>query len=155
MHLRVGRRRRGVAMVESAFAISLMLLMILGMVVVGVGVSRHQRVASLAREAARYASVHGASDSRATGQPIATASSVYANAILPRAGGLEAGSLSYSVTWDNASQGPVYLANASTNSYKTNYVNVTVSYQYQSLALPGLPASAYALTSTSRMPMAY
>ncbi len=54
------RRRRGAVMLESAIIYTVTLLLILGTIVMGLGVFRFQQVASLAREASRWASVHGA-----------------------------------------------------------------------------------------------
>lgn len=142
-------------MVETAAVLSVLIIIVMGLTVMSVGTSRYQQVAGLAREAARYASVHGAYYQRDTGNAMATANSIYTNAILPRLGDLDASRLSYSVSWDNANEGPVYLSNASTNTYKVNYVTVTVSYQWQSQAFPGFASTTRTLTSTSRIPMAY
>lgn len=54
------RPSRGTNAVEAAIALPVAFLLILGTCVIGLGVFRYQQVASLAREGARYASVHGA-----------------------------------------------------------------------------------------------
>ena len=56
---RRSRRRRGVILLESALVYSVLFLLILGTIVMGLGVFRYQQIASLAREASRWASVHG------------------------------------------------------------------------------------------------
>src|SRR5438132_4562168 len=53
------RRRRGTTLVEAAIVIPVTLFVVFGLVVGGVGVFRYQQVAHLAREAARFAAVHG------------------------------------------------------------------------------------------------
>lgn len=57
---RRSRHRRGVILIESAIVYSVVLMLILGTIVMGLGVFRYQQIASLAREASRWASVHGA-----------------------------------------------------------------------------------------------
>ena len=52
-------RRRGVSVVEAAVVYPITILLLLGTVVLGLGVFRYQQIQSLAREGARYASVHG------------------------------------------------------------------------------------------------
>ena len=56
---RRSRRRRGVVLLESALVYTVLFLLILGTIVMGLGVFRYQQIASLAREASRWASVHG------------------------------------------------------------------------------------------------
>lgn len=143
------RRRRGAAMVEAAIVLPVLFLFTLGLIIVGLGVFRYQQVASLAREGARYASVHGGQYASVTGNAAAGAADVYNNAIKPKAAGLNLSNLTYSVTWDDNSRNPTYLFNASTNTYRTNYVNVTVSYSWLPEAYLG--KTARTLTSTSRM----
>ena len=155
------RGRRGATMVEAAAVVSVLMMLMVGLIVMAVGTARYQQVAGLAREAARYASVHGAYYKRDSGNSMATPASVYNNAILRNPstnalrGTLDPARISYSVTWDNANEGPVYLSNAATNTYKINYVSVTVTYQWQSQAFPGFASTTRTLTSTSRMPVTY
>src|SRR5262249_53532830 len=54
------QRRSGAVLVESALVYPIAFLLMLGLVVMGVGVFRYQEVSHLAREAARWASTHGA-----------------------------------------------------------------------------------------------
>ena len=53
------RRRSGAAVVEVAIVAPVVLFFILAQIVGGLGVSRYQEIAHLARECARYASTHG------------------------------------------------------------------------------------------------
>ncbi len=156
MHARnPSRGRRGATMVESTIVLSVMSMLIIGLIVMGLGTARYQQVAGLAREAARYGSVRGASYHTNTGDAMATPVSIYTNSILPMATTLDSTLLSYSVVWDNPNQGPVYLSDPATNKYAVNYITVTVSYQWQSQSFPGFSSTTRTVTSTSRIPMSY
>jgi Flp pilus assembly protein TadG len=154
---RLNRRglRRGAALVEAAIVLPILYMFILGMVLVGLGVFRYQQVAELAREGARYASVHGAQYAADTGNAAATASDIYNNAIKPQAVGLDTSSITYSVAW-NTSNSPT-RANPSSSppgAPMTNTVSVTVTYTWAPyiyhVGTLGLSSS-----STSVMPMSY
>ena len=145
------RRRRGALMVEAALVIGIALLLTLGVIIVALGVYRYQQVASLARQAARYASVHGGQYALDTGNSMATSSSVYSTIIQPGAVGLDSTKLTYSVTWDNATELPIYLANPATGQYRRNRVTVTISYTW----IPEAYFGSVTLTSTSVMEMSY
>jgi Flp pilus assembly protein TadG len=147
------RSRRGATMVEAALVLPTVFLFIIGMCVIGLGIYRYQQVASLAREGARYASVHGTQYAADTGNAAATATDIYNNAIQPMAVGLNTSSLSYSVSW-NPSNSPTSYNSGSTppGAPVDNTVSVTVTYQWTpELYLTG-PIN---LTSTSVMPMSY
>jgi Flp pilus assembly protein TadG len=58
--IRNEHRRSGVHLVECAFVYPVLFIVLLGMMVGSMGVFRYQQVAYMAREAARFASVHGA-----------------------------------------------------------------------------------------------
>ncbi len=147
-------RRRGAVMLEASIIMSVTFMLILGLVIFGLGTFRYQQLASIAREGSRYASVHGASYASDTGQSKCTASGVYTAAMLPMAVGLDTSQLTYTVTWDDASQSPVYQYSVATNSYYINYVTVTVNYSWQVESFPGFSARTITLTSSSRVPMA-
>jgi Flp pilus assembly protein TadG len=150
---RTWHTRRGTTLVESAIVLSVTFMFLIGLMVIGKGVSDYQAVAFLAREGARYASVHGGQYAQVTGGAIATPATVYSNAITPAAGGLDLTNLTYSVTWDDPSENPVYMFNPAKNMYRINYVNVTVNYSWLPLAYLG--NSVITLTSTSRMPITF
>src|SRR5258708_22649685 len=59
MRLKQRQRRSGAHLVECALVFPLVFFLILALVVGGMGVYRYQQVCYLAREAARYDSVHG------------------------------------------------------------------------------------------------
>jgi Flp pilus assembly protein TadG len=150
------RRRRGSHLVEYAAVLPVLLLLLLGGVVLGAGVSRQQQVAWLAREGARWASVHGLGYSRATGNPPVTPQDVYENAIKPLLAGLDAGSLTYTVTWDPDKEPYRGVKNADGEVVPvSNKVSVTVSYQWLPEAYPAFLGSGRTLTSTSVMAMSY
>lgn len=145
------RRRRGATLVEGAFVLSLALLLTLGVIILALGVYRYNQVASLARRAARYATVHGGEFALDTGQAMATPQSIYDNVIQPAAIGMDTNQLTYSITWDNPNEMPIYMANPTTGQYLRNRVSVTISYNW----VPEAYLSGITLTSTSVMEMSY
>ena len=99
--------RRGVQAVEAAIVLPVVMMLILGTCSTAMGVYYYQLVATLAREGARYASVHGSQyvqPCRYGGTPV-TASDIYINAIKPMAVGLNLSNLTYTVQWGTAVSG--------------------------------------------------
>jgi Flp pilus assembly protein TadG len=144
-------RRRAASLVEFAVICPVLFLLILGALIGGLGIFRYQEVAWLAREGARYASVHGTQYAKEV--PNATAATpqdVYNNAILPNVIILDASKLSYSVTW-NQSNDP-YTVSADYELGVNNTVTVTVTYQWFPEVFLGGPIN---LSSSSTMPMSY
>ena len=92
--------RRGMTTVECAVVYPVTILLVLGTIIVGVGVFRYQQLQALAREGARYASVHGPAYATATGEAQASTSSVlsYLEGMAVGLNGLECTSVSYSST---------------------------------------------------------
>jgi Flp pilus assembly protein TadG len=156
--IRVSRtvRRRGATVVECAIIYPITFLLMLGLIIGGLGVFRYQEISSVAREGARWASVHGyqsAAEASSTGVGTpTTASDVYTNAIKPQAdaANLDPPSLSYSVSWADASQAPTYY-DYTNNVWRTNTVTVKVTYQW----IPEAYLGGITLTSTSVMPISY
>jgi Flp pilus assembly protein TadG len=166
-------RRRGATAVETAVVIPVVLTISLGMVIVGLGIFHYQQVATMAREGARYASVHGSQYATDTGKLAAAASDVYNNAIEPMAAGLNSNNLSYQVQWgtavnwdtavsgrwvwtpwDSSSKVPTSANPNSSPAGQPMYngVQVTVTYTWT----PGLYITgSINLTSTCVMPMSY
>jgi Flp pilus assembly protein TadG len=151
MFLRSHRFRRGVTLVEGAIVCPLALMFTLGLVVFGLGSYRYQQVAALAREGARYASVHGGQWAKENNNnTLTTSTNIYNNAIKPNAAGLNLNDLSLSsVTYSYNDQMPTDPFNT---SRQTNIVTVTVTYTWAPEAYLG---STLTLTSTSRMPISY
>ncbi len=135
-------------MVEFAVVGSVTFLILLGLLIAGLGVFRYQQVARLARDAARWASVHGTQYALDTKNSAATATDVYNQVIAPNATGLDLTKLTYSVAW-NASNSPYYL-NAQGRQV-ANTVTVTINYQW----IPEAILSATTLSSTSVAVMSY
>jgi Flp pilus assembly protein TadG len=132
------QHRKGAALVEFAMVAPVFLLFVIGLVIGGLGVLRYQEVASLAREGARYASVHGKKYEGTTGDPAATPQDVYTTVIQPKAVALDPSRLSYSVTWDP-------------DNRQGNLVSVQVSYQW----LPEAFLGGMTLSSTSTVRVSY
>src|SRR5262245_21906608 len=123
-------RRRGATLLESAIVYPVTFLLLLGLIVGGMGVFRYQEMASLSREAARWASVHGTNYARDSGEPAATADDIYNQVIAPRSVSLDQSQLNYSVTWDtNNSPYHVNVVNGNFVT-KTNTVTVRITYQW-------------------------
>jgi len=150
--------RRGVQAVEAAIVLPVVMMLILGTFSTAMGVYYYQLVATLAREGARYASVHGSQ--YATYGPPVLPSDIYINAIKPMAVGLNLSNLTYQVQWGTAVSGSwVWTAWVSSSTSLTtsptglyNGVQVTVTYKWTpDLYITG-PLN---LTSTSVMPMSF
>src|SRR5262245_9915152 len=107
-------RRRGATLAEYAIVLSVFFMLTFGAVIVGWGMFVSNEVASLAREGARWATVHGGTylseynSSHTPTKSATTASDVYTNAIQPRIAGLDTSKLTYIVTWLDSSQNPTY-----------------------------------------------
>jgi Flp pilus assembly protein TadG len=156
-------------MVEAAAVIPVLLILTIGTCIVGMGIYYYQQVATLAREAARYASVHGsgyALDEH--GGVNVTESTMYTNAILPMAAGLNTNNLTYQIkwgtkvsgnwkwtNWGSASDPAPTSPNPNSNPAGQplyNAVEVTVTYQWMPQLYLAGPIN---LTSKSVMPMSY
>jgi Flp pilus assembly protein TadG len=146
----VRSRRAGFAATESLVVLPILVFLILSTVVGGYGVFRYQQIAMLAREGARYASVHGGQYQQDTGNPAATAADIYNNAIAPFATSLDMKQLNYSVSW-NSNNMP-YTMNGDYEKPTGNTVTVIVNYKwFPEMYLMG----PITLTSTSTVPMSY
>ncbi len=135
---------------ESLVVLPTLFFLIIATVVGGYGVFRYQQIAMLAREGARWASVHGGQYQRDTGNAAATPSDVYNNAIAPYATSLDLSQLTYSVSW-NSSNMP-YTVNGDYEKPTGNTVTVTINYNW----LPEMYlVGPITLSSTSTVPMSY
>ncbi len=152
-------RRGMVQVLETAIVLPVVMMLILGTCSTAMGVYYYQRVATLAREGARYASVHGEQYFLYTGNN-SGAGDIYL-AIKPWAVGLDLSKLTFQVQFGTAVSGNWVWTSwvSSSNSPPTsppgplyNGVQVTVTYQWtDDLYITG-PLS---LTSTSVMPMSF
>ena len=143
-------RGRGAATaVECAFILPITFFLLFGMVVGSMGVFRYQEVATLARDAARYASTHGHQYRKDAGLPIGTSSDwstdIYNNAVQPNIVALDPSLITYQVSWPDVINQP-----GKPDNWPGSQVTVTVSYQW----LPELyVVGPLTLTSTSSMPI--
>jgi len=143
--------RRGTILVESAMIYPVLFMLVLGIILLGIAVFRYQQVAHIAREASRWASVHGAKWAQETGNTAATDTDVYNNAIVPQAAAMDVSSgLSYSVSWPNGKLQThtvtVGTGSSATVQTVTNYVSVTVSYTWNTGLFGTIPVSSTSVT---------
>src|SRR6516164_2475881 len=92
-------RRPGVTVVECAIVYPVFFLLLLGLLVGAAGIFRYSQLSSLAREAARYASVHGGQYAQEMKVTAPTPADIYNTAVLPKAAGFDTSQLSYSITY--------------------------------------------------------
>jgi Flp pilus assembly protein TadG len=168
-------KRRGAHLVECAIVLPVTFFLILAIMVGGLGVFRYQELASLSREAARYAATHGGQYQKENNQailagtlPNVTKAYIINNTVLPKAYWLDHGQLQVSIQfnnpngsfdWDdtanNGQRWPFTIQDVDGNGTKdsvTNTVSVKITYNYYpELRIWG----PYTLTSTSVMPMSY
>jgi Flp pilus assembly protein TadG len=136
-------------MVEFAIVSSVTFLILIGLLVFSLRIFAYQQVARVARDATRWASVHGTGYAQMTGNAAATAQAVYTNAIVPNATGLNLSNLTYSVTW-NTSNSPYHTTTVS--GVTVNVANtVTVTINYTCISIAQFPALTVSSTSTSVM----
>ena len=149
---RAPQRRPGATVVECAIVFPVLFLLVLGLLVGAAGIFRYSQLASMTREAARYASVHGGQYAQEMNVTAPAPADIYNNVVLPRAEGFDTSHLSYSITYNSTNMPFHTILDANNNVIPVqNTVTVTLTYQWVPEAyLPGIT-----LTSTSVMPMAY
>ena len=155
-------KRRGAVVVESAVILPVLFLLVIGMCVLGPGVFCYQQVATLAREGARYASVHGAQyaaeQSALTKTKVLPAdyAEIYNKAILPRAVAMDTNSIvfdSSSVVWPNGNS-PIVANPNSTPPGAPLIATVSVTVKYNWTPQVGFIGPVQ-MQSTATMPMSY
>ena len=127
------RARRGVTTAECGVVYSITMLLILGTIIEGLGVFRYQQVSSLAREGARWASVHGPTYQQEKNKSAPTSQDVYNNVIVPKMVLLDPSQLTCTLTMTS------------------NTAAVTLTYNW----FPEGFFSPITLTSTSVLPITY
>jgi Flp pilus assembly protein TadG len=149
---RAPQRRSGATVVECAVVYPVVFLLVLGLLVGAAGIFRYSQLASLTREAARYASVHGAEYAYEMKVTAPTPADIYNNIVLPRAEGFDPTQLTYSITY-NTSNSPYHtILDSNSNVIPIqNSVTVTLNYQW----IPEGFLGGVTLSSTSVMPMSY
>jgi Flp pilus assembly protein TadG len=133
--------RRGVSMVEAAVVYPITMLLMMGTLVMGIGVFRYEQLQSLAREGARYASVHGPGYA-ADNPPAAIASTtdIQNNVLTPMAAGMTG--VGVTLTWN---------PNPPTTT-TPSVVTVVLTYTW---VPEGIWKTSAAFTATSTMPVVY
>lgn len=133
--VRLGRKfyryRNGQSSVEFAMTISGMLILLLAIVNFAMAVYAYSFVCYGARDATRYAAVHGATS------PSPVSSSDVSNFVLSEAGGLDPGRLTVATTW-------------SPDNQPDSTVAVQVQYNFQFM-IPLAQLASVNLTSTSQL----
>lgn len=156
-HRRSAAGHRGASLVEFAVVAPIAFLLIIGFAVLASGVYRYQQNAYLAREGARYASVHGYAYRKAmglaVGDSVVWTEDIRTNAVLPQARALNPAKLTVAAAWQTGNN----MANAgdpATNFATTikNAVTVTVSYEWFPEAFLVGPI---VLKSSTTLPMTY
>ena len=143
--------RTGTTMVECALVYPAVFIFTLGLVIGSAGVFRYQELASLARRAARYASVHGTQYAQDTGNTAPTPSQIFNSVVVPNTSSLNSSRLSYSITYNTNNQPVRMTVSNGTVVPVRNTVTVTLTYRW----IPEGFLGGITLTSTSVMPMYY
>jgi Flp pilus assembly protein TadG len=149
---RAPQRRSGATMVECAFVYPTLFLLVLGLMVGAAGIFRYSQLASLTREAARYASAHGGQYAKERKVTAPAPADIYNNVVLPMAVGFDTTQLNYSITY-NTSNWPYHTVLDANNNIipVQNTVTVTLTYQW----VPEGFLGGVTMSSTSVMPMSY
>ena len=146
--------RSGAVTVESAFVYPLLFLIILAIVLLGLTVFRYQQVAHIAREASRYASIHGDQYQKESGTPAATQDSIFNEVVVPQSG-LPASELTCAVTWNTSNKvnRTVVVIDPVTGQSKVvtraNTVSVTVTYSWNTGLFGTIPVSSTSVNTMS------
>jgi len=149
---RASQRRSGATLVECALIYPVAFLLILGLLVGAAGIFRYSQLASMTREAARYASVHGGQYAQEMNVTAPAPADIYNNVVLPRAEGFDTSHLSYSITYNSTNMPFHTILDANNNVIPVqNTVTVTLTYQW----VPEAYLGGVTLSSTSVMPMSY
>ena len=146
------QKRNGTTAVECAVIYPAVFLIILGLMIGGMGIFRYQELATLAREGARYAVVHGTQYAKDAGVPAPAPVDIYQNAIASRAVALDLSRLTYSITY-NTSNEPFHVRIDSAGNILPvqNTVTVTLTYNW----IPEAYLGGITLSCTSVMLMSY
>jgi Flp pilus assembly protein TadG len=145
-------RRSAATVVECAFVYPVLFLLVLGLLIGAAGIFRYSQLASLAREGARYACVHGGQYAQEMNVTAPTPDQIFNNVIAPMAAGFDTTQINYSITY-NSSNWPYHTTVDANNNVVPiqNTVTVTLTYVWVPEAFLG----GITLTSTSVMPMSY
>jgi Flp pilus assembly protein TadG len=134
--------RRGAAALEAAVVYPVAMLLLVGTLVLGIGVFRYEQLQALAREGARYASVHGPTYASDQNSSYATNATVLTY-IETMTAGMQQNSLGCTVTW------------APNPPTKSSPSAVTVQLTYSWVPEAFFQAQAGTMTASSTMPVTY
>ena len=137
MMLRRKKARPGTVLIESAFVYPVLFLTILAVILLGQAVFRYQQVTHMAREGARWASVHGESYASEQNTTAATEQDVIDNAVTPQFAGMASGTeMTCTVSWPYGKK-PTRTVNIvdpvtgkTEVTQRSNTVSVTVTYTW-------------------------
>ena len=125
--------------------------MTLGFIIGVMGVFRYQEVATLSREASRYAAVHGKDYAKETGNPAPTPTDIYNQIIVPKSIALDPSQITYTITYDQTNNPVRPIISNGDVTFIYNTVTVVVTYQW----IPELFFGGVTLQSSSSMQMYY
>jgi Flp pilus assembly protein TadG len=184
LHRALDNKRQGATSVEAAFVLPVAFFLVLAIVIGGMGIFKYQEMAHIARETARFASVHGAQYAKqnaaaiqagtlpnvdktylinyAKGLAVALDASqlnVTVNMVVIAPGSTSANSTE-TVDWDNTTESQnrsPYSAwtNTATTPASNVQVDNVVIVQVSYAWYPGLIAGPITLSSTAVMGMSY
>src|SRR4051794_30932935 len=101
-------RRVATTTLECAVVYPVAFFLVLALIVGAMGILRYQEMATLSREAARYAAVHGTQYAKDTGNAAPTPDQIYQDVVVAKAVGLDTNSLSATFTY-NQSNAPTHI----------------------------------------------
>ncbi|HJZ59074.1 MAG TPA: TadE/TadG family type IV pilus assembly protein [Gemmataceae bacterium] len=154
-------RRIGATLVETAVVLPVVFLIVLGIVQLGIGVFRYQQVAHAAREASRWASVHGEQYAKEQGATAATEQDIYDNVIAPQTRTMSPENVTYTVTWNRKADGNwdkrptrvIQVTDPTTRQVRavaaSNTVSVTVTYTWNTGLFGTFPVSSTSVSTIS------
>jgi hypothetical protein len=134
---------------ECAAVLPLLFFLFLGLIIGASGIFRYQETATLAREAARYASTHGYQYRKDAGLPMGAPDDwrkdIYLKAVKPKIAGLDSTKLTVSVSWPD-----VINQKDKPDNWPGSRVDVKVRYEW----LPEMfLVGPYYLESSASMPI--
>ena len=152
--------QRGAVAAETAIVLVVLFLLFIAFYVGGMIVFRHQQVASLAREGARWASVRGADYTLDTLSDGVSAAQIREAGVLPFAAGMDPANVTVDVEWIDKSTGTAHAWDSVRRDvrsithggeYVSNTVRVTVTYTWSS----GFFGEPHVQQSRCEMPMTH
>jgi len=146
---KVWRDDAGASLLEFAISASVLLSMIMGIMLISLAIYTHHELAEVARDATRYASVHGNTCSVSGSSCTATATQVQNYAKSLEYPGIDGSKLTVTATYSSYPSGSSCTPNTNCEN-PGDLVTVTVTFPY-SLGLPFVSSRVLSMTSTSAM----